>query len=184
MKEQHFNIIATIVVILIAIGIGFVALNKSNETETLPENKEQQSMTTETAATGTPLTYLNNDYGFTFSLPASWKGYTLILSTWQGQAIARNGETPYTTGPLISIRSPLWTEQAPRQDIPIMVFTLLQWQDLQRETFHVGAAPIPPSELSRNANYVFALPARYNYAFLAGFEEVQSILDSKPLHAF
>jgi len=36
---------------------------------------------------------------------------------------------------------------------------------LQQEKFHIGAAPINPSELGRNTKYVFALPARYNYAF-------------------
>lgn len=62
-----------------------------------------------------------------------------------------------------------------------MVFSLQQWADLQLEKFAVSAAPIPPSELGRNSKYVFALPARYNYAFLPGYKEVESILQSKPL---
>ena len=62
-----------------------------------------------------------------------------------------------------------------------MVFTLAQWNALQQGKFHIGAAPIGPTELGRNSNYVFALPARYNYAFLNGYQEVENILKGKPL---
>jgi hypothetical protein len=64
-----------------------------------------------------------------------------------------------------------------------MVFTLEQWNSLQQEKFHIGAAPIGPSELGRNNSYVFALPARYNFSFLKGYEEVESILNTHPLQA-
>ena len=82
------------------------------------------------------------------------------------------------TGPQINVRHPLWSEENPRQDIPIMVFTLTQWDALLDEKFHIGAAPIGPKELGRNNKYVFALPARYNFAFLPGFEEVEEILEN------
>nr|MBP7332992.1 hypothetical protein [Bacillota bacterium] len=62
-----------------------------------------------------------------------------------------------------------------------MVFTHAQWDALQNGEFHIGAAPIGPSELARNSSYVFALPARYNYAFPAGYEEVENILKGDPL---
>jgi len=65
-----------------------------------------------------------------------------------------------------------------------MIFTLDQWELVQEENISLGAAPIPPSELGRNDRYVFALPARYNYEFPIGFEEVEEILKSNPLHAF
>lgn len=61
-----------------------------------------------------------------------------------------------------------------------MVFTLAQWS----EDLIVSAAPIGPSELARNAHYVFALPPRYNFAFPDGYQEVEAILQAKPLHAF
>jgi hypothetical protein len=64
-----------------------------------------------------------------------------------------------------------------------MIFTLDQWNALQQEKFHIGAAPIGPRELGRNSRYVFALPARYNFAFPKGYEEVQDILEGNPLHA-
>jgi len=65
-----------------------------------------------------------------------------------------------------------------------MVFTLAQWDLLQQDKFHIGAAPIGPSELGRNTSYVFALPARYNFSFPIGFEEVEKILENKSLQAF
>lgn len=123
--------------------------------------------------------YENTKYGFNFSLPQSWKGYSIVTDKWEGLPIG--GSKPVETGPLLSIRHPLWTAQNPRQDIPIMVFTLNQWNFLQREEFHIGAAPIGPKELGRNSRYVFALPARYNFSFPTGFEEVEKILEGSPL---
>lgn len=126
--------------------------------------------------------YKNAQYGFDFALPESWRGYTIVTAEWEGLGItdSQSGKIA-ATGPQISIRHPLWTSQEPRQDIPIMIFTLDQWASLLKEEFHVGAAPIPPSELGRNAKYVFALPARYNFAFPTGFEEVEDILKGHPL---
>lgn len=84
-------------------------------------------------------------------------------------------------GPKISIRHPQWTAENPRQDILIMVFTTEQWNLVQNEKLSVGAAPIPPKELGRNNEYVFALPERYNFSFLSGYEEVEDILENQPL---
>jgi hypothetical protein len=127
--------------------------------------------------------YKNDQYGFTFSLPISWKDYSIVESLWQGRTPGENGNVVSEKGPIISIRHPLWTKQKPRQDIPIMVFTLNQWNRLLREEIYVSAAPINPSRLGFNENYVFALPARYNYAFPEGFEEVEQILQKNPLRA-
>jgi hypothetical protein len=122
--------------------------------------------------------YVNQQYGFRFDLPADWKGYTVHTEQWDGTTQTNPPRKEH--GPKIMLRDPRWTESAPRQDIPIMVFTLAQWnQDLI-----VSAAPIPPSELGRNTRYVFALPPRYNFAFPDGFQEVETILQGKPLHAF
>ena len=126
--------------------------------------------------------YKNTQYGFNFSLPKSWEGYTIETDQWKGLAIGDSqGEKVIETGPIIGIRHPEWTAKNPRQDIPIMIFTLAQWDSLQQEKFHIGAAPMGPKELGRNPRYVFALPARYNYAFLTGYEEVETILRGKPL---
>lgn len=130
------------------------------------------------------IVYRNTHYGFDFSLPESWKGYSIVAGKWEGNAFKgpQSGKI-IETGPMISIRHPDWTSQNPRQDIPIMIFTLAQWNMLQQDEFHIGAAPINPSELGRNTSYVFALPARYNYAFPPGYEEVGNILKSNPLQA-
>ncbi|WP_283609051.1 hypothetical protein [Faecalispora anaeroviscerum] len=129
--------------------------------------------------------YTNKAYGFTVALPQDFEGYTILNGEWKGTDIKNTGSKARVfKGPQISIRDPRWTSQVPRQDIPIMILTLEQWNQLQNEEFSIGAAPINPSELGRNSKYVFALPARYNYAFPEGYEEVQTILDGNPLAAF
>ncbi len=127
--------------------------------------------------------YQNDQYGFTFALPESWKDYTIVMSKWEGLSIGGESEQVVSSGPIISIRNPKWTEVNPYQDIPIMVFTTAQWNELQQDKFHIGAAPIGPSELGHNSSYVFALPARYNFAFPAGVEDVENILKGNPMKA-
>ena len=143
---------------------------------------------TPSAATPLPTTqptisieYQNTEYGFSFSLPVSWKGYSIITETWRGY---NNGNSDITVeqGPIISIRHPQWTSENPRQDIPIMVFTLAQWNSLQQGDYSVSAGGIY-TELGRNAKYVFALYSRYNFVDLPGIEEVKTILEGNPLHA-
>jgi Antirepressor regulating drug resistance, predicted signal transduction N-terminal membrane component len=123
--------------------------------------------------------YENTHYGILFYLPQSWKGYKIVTEKWEGSD-SQTGKT-VASGPEILIRNPLWTSKNPRQDIPIMIFTAAQWNSLQKGAFHIGAAPIGPSELNHNSSYVFALPARYNYAYLPGYQEVETILAGKPL---
>ncbi len=127
------------------------------------------------------IVYKNETYGFDFTLPESWKGYTVVTGEWEGITSDGQGEKTAAAGPELSLRHPLWTSDKPRQDIPIMIFTLDEWDSLQKDEFHIGAAPIGPSELGRNSKYVFALPARYNYAFPEGYEEVDTILSGSPL---
>jgi hypothetical protein len=129
------------------------------------------------------IVYRNAQYGFDFALPKSWEGYAIVTDQWQGLSLGDvQGERVVELGPQLSIRHPAWTQENPRQDIPILVFTLAQWESLQKDEFHIGAAPIPPTELGRNSRYVFALPARYNFAFPTGYEEVEDILTQNPLH--
>ena len=163
--------------------------SESNQNQKNTTTSGQQHTTSNHSTPSTPtstssdasksIIYQNKQYGFSLKLPSSWKGYTIVTSQWEG--IASNGGTTAETGPIISIRDPKWTKETPRQDIPIMVFTLNQWNALKQEVFHIGAAPVDPTELGRNNTYVFALPARYNFANLPGTEEVQSILAGNPL---
>ena len=152
-----------------------------------PETGSQTQASSSTTASSTAsetesIVYENTEYGFSFSLPKGWEGYSLVSSEWEGLAAgADSGEKIVETGTVISIRDPRWTSETPRQDIPIMVFTLEQWNALQSDEFHIGAAPVGPAELGSNNKYVFALPARYNFAFPEGYEEVESILQGNPL---
>lgn len=183
--DKKFNILATITIIVIASAIGYVSF-VGVEKEKREGEKEQNTVVAPRPTPGevTPVIYTNNDFGFTFALPDSWKGYTLVKTTWDGIAPGSPASTIYATGPIISIRHPSWSKEEQMQDIPVMIFTLSQWNGLQQDLFHIGAAPINPSELGRNANYVFALPARYNFAFPRDYEEVEKILEGKPLHAY
>ena len=131
---------------------------------------------------GGSILYKNTEYGFTFSLPESWEGYEIVTDTWDGTATeGQEINETVESGPILSIRHPEWTSENPRQDIPIMIFTLSQWGYLQEGEFHIGAAPIGPRGLGQNNEYVFTLPARYNFAFPKGYEEVEDILESDAL---
>lgn len=132
-----------------------------------------------TAKPESPVVYTNKQYGFEFTLPSDWKGYTIVIDKWDG--MPTGDSTRKESGPLINIRNPLWTKENPYQDIPIMVFTIDQWNALQDDEFHIGAAPIGPNELGRNSKYVFAIPARYNFAFPSGYQDVEKILEGTPL---
>lgn len=126
--------------------------------------------------------YRNEQYGFSVTLPESWRGFTTF--TEQDDIWAIEVMNVIASYPIISLRHPLWTTAKPRQDIPIMVLTGEQWSRIKSEEWSVGAAPIPPSPLASNSQYVFALPARYNYAFPDGWEEVEQVLAARPVKAF
>jgi len=168
-KRNIWAIISLLGVFFIALAI-FQTYKKGNT----------DGVITPAPTVSTQIEYKNTTYGFTFALPETWKGHTVIDDTWTGDNW--NVEpVQKESGPKISIRHPLWTVETPRQDIPILVFTPAQWDLIVREKMGIGAAPVGPSELGRNASYIFALPARYNFAFPAGFEEVSEILQGKPL---
>ncbi len=128
--------------------------------------------------------YNNKQYGFIFSLPADWMGFSTYTKTWTGNPLPGSQYKTTISGPEIYIRNPNWTTQQPHEDIPIMVFTLDEWNEIQKETLAVSAAPIPPSKLGSNKIYVFALPARYDYDFSIGYQEVEKITQSNPLQGY
>lgn len=124
--------------------------------------------------------YRNAHYGFCFSLPASWKGYSIMSDQWDGSTPDSQN---VTHGPRLRIRNPKWTEKDPYEDIPILVFTHAEWNLVTQEKLNVSAAPIGPSELGSNARYVFALPPRYNFDYATGWQEVEDLIQRKSLHA-
>jgi hypothetical protein len=174
MKTKNIVLIIIGIIIIIAIGLRFVIRFAKPTINNQPTPVSQVETTLE---------YQNTQYGFNFTLPLSWKNYSVITNNWQGSFVDEPTKEAIK-GPEIIIRHPLWTKETPRQDIPVMVFTLDQWNLIQQEKLALGAAPIGPSELGHNATYVFALPARYNFAFPVGFEEVEKIIEGKPLQAF
>lgn len=169
-KRSTKNILLVILIVVIVISGYFVLIKKLAKVTPVQIRITQLE---------TPILYSNTEYGFSFSLPLNWKEYFIVKKEWEGNMVEKQtgGDVK---GPEILIRHPLWTSDVPRQDIPIMIFTLAQWDLVKQEKLSLGAAPIGPSELGRNANYVFALPARYNFAFPVGYEEVEKILQSNP----
>lgn len=181
MDKNRNLIIAIAVILILLVGYFFFVIRWSQ--------KSSSSQTGSGLATSTPvnsINYKNVGYGFDFSLPLGWKGYSIVNTNWDGRIIGDKGgdNEPTIKGPEIFIRHPLWTKEKPRQDIPIMIFTPDQWALVQQGKIALGAAPMGPSELGRNARFIFALPARYNYSFKEGYEEIQKIIDSKPLRSF
>lgn len=172
----------SVILLVVATLAGCAAQTSAerNPSSTPTPSASPTATSSTTPSTANSITYSNTRYGFTFTLPKSWTGYKIVSTTWQGWS-SETGKV-VQTGPMLSIRHPLWTGASKRQDIPILIYTLAQWNSLMDEKFNMGAAPIPPSELGRNSAYVFALPARYNYAFPTGYQEVEQILQGSPLH--
>ncbi|MDK2867540.1 MAG: hypothetical protein PWP38_1855 [Clostridiales bacterium] len=136
--------------------------------------------------------YQNDVYGFKVALPAWWKDYQIIDAEWKADVFDEEGnrvEDQTVTGPKIIIRNPAYTAEVPTEDMPILILTHEQWLAMQEggengmETLHIGAAPMPPSLLAENDQYVFALPARYNFDYLKGYEEVDALLQGGAVEA-
>ena len=124
----------------------------------------------------TSVVYKNTEYGFNFSLPLTWQGYSIIKDTWKS--------TGTESGPKLLIRNPKWTSSAPYEDLPILVFTISQWDSYAKEDFSVSAAPMQATELARNNMYVFALPPRWDFDYSLNFKEAEDIFAGNPLKAF
>src|SRR5271165_2842894 len=130
--------------------------------------------------------YTNVKYGFSFSLPSTWKEYSTVEGTWSdADSRGPDGDGIVESGPQITIVNPQSTEAKKYQDICIMVFSHVQWDSLQQGNFVVSAASVGPGEIGRNRKYVFAEPPRMvDSDHLYGWEEVVKIMHGNPLHAF
>jgi hypothetical protein len=173
-----YKILAVVVVVVIVLGVATYTFYTKDKTE-IPVNEPTASTT---PVLYSNILYSNTDFGFTFSLPESWEGYSIVKSTWEGNPLTATSTKE--VGNKILIRNPKWTSALPYQDIPVLVFTLAQWDSYTAENFSVSAAPIPASELGRNDTYVFALPPRWNFDFSEGYAEAESIVNSNPLKTF
>ncbi len=169
MTKKILIIIAILIIILIGLGI-------------YSKNTSPKEGSTETPVKAdSSVIYTNPEFGFDFYLPKDWKGYSIIKNNWTGYPLNKPGDQ---NGPKIVIRNPAWTPGAPYEDLPILVFTIDQWNSYIAEDFSVSAAPIPASELARNNKYVFALPPRWNFDYSLGYEQAEQIITSKPIHPF
>jgi hypothetical protein len=127
---------------------------------------------------GLPLAYRNPQYEFTFFLPASWKGYSVLNEQWNGQAYFAASDKAEGTehGPLIVLRHPEWKVDAPWQDIPILVFTRSQWKAERQGQFSIFAGGVE-QEIAHNSNYVFAIHSRFNWnESVKGSREAEGIV--------
>lgn len=116
---------------------------------------------------GLPLRYDNAQFGFTFFLPAGWRGYSVLIQQLDDEAYSAAEDKQIIVGytPMITLRHPQWQASAPYQDIPILVFTRDQWDALHHgklwPSFFAGGMI---NELWHNQRFVFAMSSRYNAA--------------------
>jgi hypothetical protein len=146
-----------------------------------PPASRQTDRTTGKTPSKPTIEYRNTRYGFSFTLPGSGEGFSILQQGRQGD---NGSSTVLERGPEITIRNPRWTADNRWQDIPIMVCTRVRWKAVADERISVSAAPVPSSPLGHNRKCVFALPVRFNYGDAAGRQEVQEILSQHALHAF
>jgi hypothetical protein len=129
----------------------------------------------------TCLVYKNSEYGFNFKLPLDWQGFTVVKESWTGNPLKKD---QLQTGPKLLIRNPKWTKEAPYEDLPVLIFTISQWDMYLAEDYAVSAAPIPATKLAQNNKYVFALPARRDFDYGIYVKKAQEIFSNNPIQTF
>ena len=98
------------------------------------------------------------DYGFTIMLPESWKGFSILHTTWE---VKDSGEKHVNaSGPTIIIRHPRWTAARQTQDIPVWACTTKQWED--GVPYHLIAGGFL-LEVGRTDKYVFVVTNRFSW---------------------
>jgi hypothetical protein len=103
-------------------------------------------------------TYENNEYGFKITIPDSWKGYSVVESSWDGWLI--DTDTHYN-GVTLILENPKLVSENNFRGIPIMIITPDIWKLISEEKIAVSAAPIGPAKIGQNEKYIFATPPRY-----------------------
>ena len=129
--------------------------------------------------TNRQLVYRDQTFGFSIELPESWRGYSINrikedIYDVSGTVKVNNGVV--SSFEIVELHHPLETAQNPQAKMPIYIFRLNQWPQIERGEWSVGAAPFPPSILGQNSQWIIALPARYNYDFKPGWEEVDELV--------
>ena len=122
----------------------------------------------------TPIVYQNTQYEFCMKLPADWQGYSIASDTWSGKYVESQEAT---SGPKLTIVNPASKPNDPYQDIPIMIFTKVQWDRVEKEDISVSAAPIGPALIGHNDKYYFALPPRWvGFTDVKGWKEAEDLM--------
>ena len=125
-----------------------------------------------------PIRYHNAKYGFTIFLPASWKGYSVLMQQWESNLSSPDYQTVVgmERGPVMVLRNPQWKASEPYQDIPIDVFARSQWELEKKERIGISSGG-SEKEIAHNAKYVFAISIRFDWGELKGFQEAGRIVD-------
>ena len=127
---------------------------------------------------GLPLRYHNSQYDLTFFLPASWKGYSVLIQQWDAELRSTDYQKVIGSerGPIVLLRHPQWKTNDSYQDIPIIVFTQQQWEGEHQGKFFPYAGGII-YEMWHNRKYVFGEYSRYNaYDEVKGWKEADDII--------
>ncbi len=113
------------------------------------------------ADTHAPLVYEHPQFGLTFSLPAGWRGFSILTQHWEGKTYLAEADASTVTarGPLLILRHPQWKADDRYQDLPIMVFTRPQFDALHEGKFTIGAGGVE-MEISHNTRFAFAISSR------------------------
>ena len=126
-----------------------------------------------------PLRYHDTKTGFTFYLPDSWRGYSVLHKQWQGKTYLAANDTTVTVthGPVIVLRHPQWTASEPHQDITFLIYTRSQWDEEHQGkfscTYYAGGTMV---EIWHNRKYVFTMSTHDSKAELIGWREVSEIV--------
>ena len=129
---------------------------------------------------GLPIRYHNAQYDFTFNLPATWKGSSVLTQHWEGETYLRekDKDVVLARGPMIVLRNPQWKTNNLYQDIPVYIFTRRQWDDIYLGKYDAAGASGVIYELWHDDKYVFGIHSRYNADdSLNGWKEAQDIVN-------
>ena len=129
---------------------------------------------------GLPLRFHCAQYGLTFFLPASWRGYSVSTQQLEDATYSPAEDKQIIVGytPWITLRHPQWQDSTPYQDIPILIFTRAQWDALHHGSLWPSLfAGGTMDELWHNQRFVFAMSSRYNADdSVSGWKEVAEII--------
>ncbi len=141
--------------------------------------------------TGLAVRYHDTKSGFTFYLPDSWRGYSVLHKQWEGQTYlpANDATITVTHGPVIVLRHPRWKASEPHQDITFLLYTRSQWdaehQGKFSSTYYAGGTMV---EMWHSRKYVFAVSTHDSKAELNGWREVSEVvsqnLQANPPHLY